>query len=65
MLSYKLNVKVIDVGCYGEDFIALTSDGDVHQWTHVVPNPAAGVYNVPATPSYGHGPCIPHGDKLR
>jgi len=57
--------KVIDVGCYGEDFIALTSDGDVHQWTHAVPNPAAGVYNVPATPLYGHGPCIPHGDKLR
>ena len=51
-------MKVIDVGCYGEDFIALTRDGDV-------PNPAAGVYNVPATPSYGHGPCIPHGDKLR
>ena len=60
-----MNVQVIDVGCYGEDFIALTSDGDVHQWTHAVPNPAAGVYNVPATPSYGHGPCIPHGDKLR
>ncbi|KAH9305156.1 hypothetical protein KI387_009560, partial [Taxus chinensis] len=57
--------KVIDVGCYGEDFIALTNDGDVHQWTHAVPNPAAGVYNVPATPLYGRGPCIPHGDKLK
>eukprot|EP00252_Welwitschia_mirabilis_P020889 TRINITY_DN5218_c0_g1_i1.p1 TRINITY_DN5218_c0_g1~~TRINITY_DN5218_c0_g1_i1.p1 ORF type:complete len:1369 (-),score=370.83 TRINITY_DN5218_c0_g1_i1:203-4309(-) len=57
--------KVIDVGCYGEDFIALTNDGDVHQWTHAVPNPAAGVYNVPATPLYGHGPCIPHGEKLK
>ena len=58
-------MKVIDVGCYGEDFIALTSDGDIHQLTHSVTNPATGVYNVPATPSYGHGPCIPHGDKLR
>ena len=25
----------------------------------------SGVYNVIATPLYGHGPCIPHGDKLR
>ncbi|XP_057821905.1 uncharacterized protein LOC131034429 isoform X2 [Cryptomeria japonica] len=57
--------KVIDVGCYGEDFIALTNDGDVHQWTHAVPNPADGVYNVPATPLYGRGPCIPHGEKLK
>eukprot|EP01018_Ginkgo_biloba_P005352 Gb_11614 [translate_table: standard] len=57
--------KVIDVGCYGEDFIALTNDGDVHQWTHAFPNPAAGVYNVPAAPLYGHGPCILHGDKLK
>ena len=29
-----------------EDFIALTSDGDVHQWTHDVPNPTARLYNV-------------------
>lgn len=57
--------KVVDVGCYGEDFIALTSDGDVHQWTHAVPNPAAGVYNVPATPIYSQGPSIGSGDKLK
>ncbi|KAH7285991.1 hypothetical protein KP509_33G054500 [Ceratopteris richardii] len=57
--------KVIDVGCYGEDFIALTNDGDVHQWTHAPPNPAAGVYNVPATPVYGQGPKIGNGDKLK
>ena len=48
-----------------EDFIASTSDGDVRQWTHDLPNPVARVYNVPATPFSGHGPCIPHGDKLR
>lgn len=57
--------KVVDVGCYGEDFIALTNDGDVHQWTHALPNPAAGVYNVPATPVYGQGPSIASGDKLK
>lgn len=57
--------KVIDVGCYGEDFIALTNDGDVHQWTHAVPNPADGVYNVPNTPVYGRGPRIANGDKLK
>ncbi|KAI5082104.1 hypothetical protein GOP47_0001847 [Adiantum capillus-veneris] len=57
--------KVVDVGCYGEDFIALTNDGDVHQWTHALPNPAAGVYNVPATPVYGQRPSIGSGDKLK
>ncbi|MCO5571173.1 hypothetical protein L7F22_024907 [Adiantum nelumboides] len=57
--------KVVDIGCYGEDFIALTNDGDVHQWTHALPNPAAGVYNVPATPVYGQRPSIGSGDKLK
>lgn len=58
-------VQVVDVGCYGEDFIALTSDGDIHQWTHSVPNPAAGVYNIPSTPIAGKGPSIANGDKLK
>ena len=56
---------MIDVGCYGEDFIALTNDGEVHQWTHARPNPASGVYNVPATPVDGQGPSITSGDKLK
>jgi hypothetical protein len=53
------------VGCYGEDFIALTNDGEVHQWTHGRPNPALGVYNVPATLADGQGPRVSSGDKLK
>ena len=56
---------MIDVGCYGEDFIALTNDGEVHHWTHGRPNPASGVYNVPATLVDGQGPSITSGDKLK
>ena len=36
-----------------KDFIALTSDGDVHQWTHDVPNPVAGVDIILSLPSHG------------
>ncbi|XP_020528981.1 uncharacterized protein LOC18443927 isoform X2 [Amborella trichopoda] len=56
--------KVIDVGCYGSDFIALTSDGNVHQWTHGMTNPASGVYNVPIIPLESRRPSIPHDEKL-
>jgi hypothetical protein len=57
--------KVVDVGCYSDNFIALTSDGDVHQWTHNIPNPAAGVYNLPSTPVNGQGPTVADKDKLK
>ena len=56
---------MIDIGCYGEDFIALTNDGEVHHWTHGRPNPASGVYNVPATLVDGQGPSVTNGDKLK
>ncbi|XP_024400951.1 uncharacterized protein [Physcomitrium patens] len=57
--------KVVDVGCCGEDFVALTSDGAVHHWTHGVANPAADIYNTPSTPAAGQGPSIHEGDKLK
>lgn len=56
---------MVDVGCYSDNFIALTSDGDVHQWTHNIPNPAAGVYNLPSTPVNGQGPTVADKDKLK
>ncbi|KAG0586065.1 hypothetical protein KC19_2G060900 [Ceratodon purpureus] len=56
--------KVVDVGCYGEDFVALTSDGCVHHWTHGVANPAADIYNFPSTPAAGQGPSVAPGDKI-
>ena len=58
-------MQVLDVGCYGEDFVALTSDGDVHQWTRGVSNPAGGIPDVPSIPSPGQGPCVAQGDKLK
>ncbi|KAJ7521893.1 hypothetical protein O6H91_19G073200 [Diphasiastrum complanatum] len=33
------------------------------KWTHAVPNPAVGVYNVPATPIFGQGPCLAADEK--
>ncbi|XP_024533525.1 uncharacterized protein LOC9637453 isoform X1 [Selaginella moellendorffii] len=59
-LGSLVNRKVVDIACCGQNFIALTDDGEVHQWTHGPPNSFLGVENSPKSALK-----VPTEDKLQ
>lgn len=55
----------MDVNCYIKDFVALTNDGAIHQWTHGITNLIINIYSISSTPTTHQGPFIYKRDILK